>query len=197
MVTDVDVTGYASPEGSEEYNQTLSERRAEAVRDYLLSNTDLPVTLFNVHGEGERPDGLRVLVEVGYTVKPFTLEEARREFLSRPRSLSLDEMFQVACTYDPESEFYREIFETGAIVFPEDDIANINAAAAALIHNDATEAARYLEKVRIQTPAWWDNVGIVFYLRGDLDRAAAAFTNAGTTGLENATALQRIINHRK
>ena len=31
------IEGYASPEGSPEYNRALSERRARAVRDYLTS----------------------------------------------------------------------------------------------------------------------------------------------------------------
>lgn len=191
-VTGVNVVGYASPEGTTEFNQRLSERRAAAVRDYLLASTDLPDALFRVRGEGERPDGLRAMVKVDYVVEPFTLEEAQREILTRPQALSLDEMFQVACLYDPESERYREIFEIAALTFPNDDVANINAAAVALMHGDANAAAGFLERVRNQTPVWWDNVGIVFYLRGDVDRAAAAFTNAGTTGLDNAATLQRL-----
>ena len=31
------IEGYASPEGSDEYNRALGERRARAVRDYLVS----------------------------------------------------------------------------------------------------------------------------------------------------------------
>jgi OOP family OmpA-OmpF porin len=36
-ITDVDVTGYADRLGSAKYNQKLSERRANAVRDYLVA----------------------------------------------------------------------------------------------------------------------------------------------------------------
>jgi OOP family OmpA-OmpF porin len=36
-ITDVDVTGYTDRLGSKKYNQKLSERRAGAVRDYLIS----------------------------------------------------------------------------------------------------------------------------------------------------------------
>lgn len=35
-LSDVDVTGYADRLGSEQYNQKISERRANAVRDYLV-----------------------------------------------------------------------------------------------------------------------------------------------------------------
>ncbi len=72
-------------------------------------------------------------------------------------------------------------------------MANINAAAANLLHGDVDGAGFYLERVRTQTPAWWDNVGIVFYLRGDPERAAVAFSNAGTTGLDNAARLRRVL----
>ncbi len=195
-VTGIRVTGFASPEGREEYNTPLSERRALSVRDYLEVSTGLPAALFSAHGEGERPDGLRAMVEVDYTVEPFSLDEARRVLRSRPQTLSLDEMFQLACTCDPEGREYREIFEIAAATFPGDDVANINAAAVNLLHGDVDGAGFYLERVRNQTPAWWDNVGIVFYLRGDMERASAAFTNAGTAGLDNAATLLRLTSQK-
>lgn len=191
-VRGVRITGYASPEGTERYNMTLSEQRAQSVRDYLESVTTLPSQLFTIKGEGERPDGLRAMVDVDYTVDPFTLDEARRMLHTRPQLLSVDEMYQLACTHTPGSAAYREVFEICARTFPKDDVANINAAAAALMSLDADVAARYLERVTVQGPAWWDNVGIVFYLRGDYDRSAAAFINAGTTGLDNAATLRRL-----
>ena len=45
----VQVTGYASPEGTEEYNMGLSERRAQAVADYLNNRG---VTVQSVVGAG-------------------------------------------------------------------------------------------------------------------------------------------------
>ncbi len=63
-----------------------------------------------------------------------------------------------------------EVFEIAAATFPHDDVANINAAAINLLHRDADGAAYYLERVKNQSPAWWDNLGIVFYLRGWRDR---------------------------
>jgi len=43
------VEGYTDAIGSEEYNQTLSEKRAEAVRDYLVSSG---VSMNNVAAQG-------------------------------------------------------------------------------------------------------------------------------------------------
>lgn len=45
--------GHADAVGSEAYNERLSERRAEAVRDYLLSK-GWPVQVFSVEAKGEQ-----------------------------------------------------------------------------------------------------------------------------------------------
>lgn len=192
-ITAIDVSGFASPEGTEAYNFPLSARRAEAVRDYLRVKTGLPVKLFSTRGMGERPDYLRMAtVEVSYTVEPFSLDNIRRTLHTRPQMLSVDEMFRLAWTYKPDSKEYREILEIAAATFPNDDVANINAAAANLLHGDADRASFYLERTHDHSPAWWDNLGIVFYLRGDLDRAAMSFSNAETTGESNAEILESL-----
>lgn len=50
--TAVDIIGHADSDGSESYNQQLSERRAIAVRDYLTSQGVQPVRLI-ASGRGE------------------------------------------------------------------------------------------------------------------------------------------------
>jgi OOP family OmpA-OmpF porin len=51
-ITDVDVTGHADRIGSESYNQRLSERRANAVRDYLVSK-GVDASRLKAYGKGE------------------------------------------------------------------------------------------------------------------------------------------------
>ncbi|MEH6436264.1 OmpA family protein [Massilia sp. DD77] len=51
-VTDVDVTGYTDRLGSEKYNLALSERRANAVRDYLVSK-GVDANRLKAYGKGE------------------------------------------------------------------------------------------------------------------------------------------------
>ena len=51
-ITDVDVTGYADRLGSEQYNQKLSERRANAVRDYLIAR-GIDSGRLKAYGKGE------------------------------------------------------------------------------------------------------------------------------------------------
>jgi OmpA-OmpF porin, OOP family len=47
------VVGHADSTGSEVYNQELSERRAEAVRDYFIVNHDIAADRIQVRGYGE------------------------------------------------------------------------------------------------------------------------------------------------
>lgn len=49
----VRIEGHTDSVGSEEYNQGLSERRANAVRDYLVQNGKIPATLLTAQGFGE------------------------------------------------------------------------------------------------------------------------------------------------
>lgn len=50
-ITDVDITGHADRIGSAKYNQKLSERRANAVRDYLVAKGIAPERL-KAYGKG-------------------------------------------------------------------------------------------------------------------------------------------------
>ena len=51
-ITDVDITGYADRLGSAPYNQKLSERRANAVRDYLITR-GIDSGRLKAYGKGE------------------------------------------------------------------------------------------------------------------------------------------------
>lgn len=60
----IDITGYASPEGGEKLNYELAEKRAVAVRDYILDNVShLSESDFNIINGGENWEGLRKIVE--------------------------------------------------------------------------------------------------------------------------------------
>lgn len=50
---DIDVIGYADNVGDDDYNQTLSEKRAQAVAAYIDTQTDLPHNSITVKGKGD------------------------------------------------------------------------------------------------------------------------------------------------
>lgn len=63
----IEIVGHACESGSRSYNQELSERRAEAVKDYLISR-GIPEENMTIRGEGE-----------DYPVRGNDTEEMRRE----------------------------------------------------------------------------------------------------------------------
>lgn len=58
-LTSISITGFASPEGNEEYNRRLSKDRAEALKNYILNFTSIDPSIINVSAEGEDWMGLR------------------------------------------------------------------------------------------------------------------------------------------
>lgn len=83
---------------------------------------------------------------VRYTIRSFTVEEARELIYSDPRQLSLNEMFQVAQTMEPGSDTYREVFEIAVRMYPDDPVSNLNAALTAIDAGRLESARRYLAK---------------------------------------------------
>ena len=117
--------------------------------------------------------------EVSYTIRPFTVEEARELIRHKPQQLSLNEMFLVAQTYEPGSQDYNDVFLTAVRMYPDDETANLNAAIIALRSGDTAEAARRLQKAG-SSPEALNAQGVLMARQGDTTRAADAFRRSGT-----------------
>ncbi len=244
-ISRISITGYASPEDTYERNLALSERRTQAVSDYVNSSYNLPRSVFHVSGRGEDwetldslvnaaasfPDKYRVLdiirgggdpdarenelkqlsggstyrriydefyprlrrtdYCVDYTVAGFSVEEGKKVFRTNPQNLSLNEMYMIAKTYEPGGRAFNEVFEMAVKLFPNSDVANINASAAALERRDLIAAASYLARVREHTPAYWNNLGVLQWLQGNHQGAADSFSRAGIQSMGNASEVER------
>ncbi|WP_308600209.1 DUF3575 domain-containing protein [uncultured Dysgonomonas sp.] len=114
-----------------------------------------------------------------YTVSRLSAEKAAEVFANDPYSLSLDELFLAASIYQTDSETYYRIMETAANLFPASDEANLNAAAGALQRKDTIKAGSYLSKVKEHTSAYYNNIGVLYGLLGEWDKAKEAFLQAG------------------
>lgn len=126
---------------------------------------------------------LRKVVSLAhYNVKNFSVDEAKEEIKTHPQRLSLDEMFCVSNTYQMGSEDFIDVFETAVRMFPNDATANLNAAAAALSANNTEKAQKYLLKADSDTPEYTNNIGVLYFLNGDLDRAKNEFSKAAQGG---------------
>ena len=84
---------------------------------------------------------------VAFEVRKYTdPAEIAKVFRKNPGKLSLRELFIYAETLDPSSREYADVFETAARMFPQDPVANLNAANSALLQGQDARAAAYLEK---------------------------------------------------
>lgn len=52
-VTAIEITGHTDAIGSEAFNEALGQRRADAVRDWLIANTELTADVVTARGVGE------------------------------------------------------------------------------------------------------------------------------------------------
>ena len=237
-ITGITLSGHASPEGSYSSNQALSERRAQALKDYIVKGHAIPASSITATGAGEDWTTLGALVresniagknaildvvtgsadydardrqmiaassegynamksemypklrrtdyKLDYEVAPISIERGKEIMRTTPRNLSLNELFLIAETYTPGSNEFREVMEIAARTYPDSDVANGNAAAAALQRGDLSAAATYLGKVKNQDADWNNNMGMLSFLQGNASKAAEYFRAAGSKASVNA-----------
>ena len=131
---------------------------------------------------------------VSYTIRPFTVEEARDIIRTKPQQLSLNEMFLVANTYAPGSKDYDDVFETAVRLYPDDETANLNAAVIALRKDNLEAASRYLTKAG-QSAEAQNARGVLAAKQGDYAAAETAFgLSTIKEAKHNLEELQRFLN---
>jgi tetratricopeptide (TPR) repeat protein len=128
----------------------------------------------------------RVVCEVNYTVKDFSLEEAKENLEIAPQLLSLNEMYIVANTYEVASPEFLRVFEIAREEFPDDPVANLNGAAVALSKNNLRDAERYLKLSDPSTPEYANNMGVFLLLKGNYREAERLLKQAERDGLREA-----------
>lgn len=252
-VTNLSITGFASPEGSMSSNMSLSQRRANAFADYLSSKYGMPKSQFKVDWKGEDWEGLRRAVEtssiadkssilniistvgnpdardaelrklskgttyktllnnyypplrrneyeIAYIARAFDVNEAKSVIKTRPQLLSLNEMFLVAQTYPKGSADFKEVFDVAARLFPNDPVANMNAATVELEGGNVDGALTRLEKFK-DVPEAWNNLGYALVQKQRYEEALSYFDRAAAMGntvaKANAEQLRQFLEDRK
>lgn len=122
---------------------------------------------------------------VRYTVRPFSVDEAKEIMKTKPQQLSLEEMFLVAQTYEPGSVEFNEVMETAVRMYPDDPTANINAACSRMEAGDYAAAGRYLSKAGSSAEA--DHArGVLEMLKDNSSDAETLLRKAARGGAEGA-----------
>ena len=123
---------------------------------------------------------------IAYTIRSYSdVEEIKRIMHERPQKLSLNEFYLVAREYEPGTDEFTEVFETAVRMFPDDTVANLNAANAAMRRGDLTSAKRYLAKADDSPEAVYAR-GALAILQKDYDSARRYLSEAKTLGSEQA-----------
>ncbi len=229
----VDITGYASPEGSYANNERLARGRTASLADYVCSLYDFPRELLHTSSVAEDWAGLIKYVEgssladreailslisdesiepdvrdnrlrarfpeqyafllrevyqslrhsdykVNYTVQSFSdTAKIAKVMKENPRKLSLHEMYTLAQTLPADSEDFREVFEVAVRLYPDDPVANLNAAFTAMRFGDLGNAGRYLAKAGDSTSAVYAR-GIFAAMQGDYEAARRNLESVST-----------------
>lgn len=99
---------------------------------------------------------------IEYEIKSYsTPEEIEPILKTAPQNLSLEEFYILAQSYEPGSADFNELFETAVRMYPEDHVANLNAANSAISRQDFSSALKYLETA--------GNLPEALYTRGVLE----------------------------
>ena len=102
-----------------------------------------------------------------------------------PQNLSLEEFFILAQTYEPGSEKFNDLFETAVRMYPDDPVANLNAANSAILKGDYKGSLRYLDKAGNMPEAIYTR-GVLEVYMGNNTEAKVYFEEALKLGVSQA-----------
>lgn len=128
----------------------------------------------------------KVNCRIDYTIANFKVDEGKEIIKTQPQYLSLNETYLVANSYPKGGDDFIKVFDIAVRMYPDDEVANLNAAAVALSKKDLPDARKYLDKSNKQTAEYANNNGIYYLLSGNKDQAIVEFTKAARNGNEAA-----------
>lgn len=134
---------------------------------------DYPFLLQNVYPSLRHTD-----YTVQYTVREFTnIQEIVGLVRTAPQKLGLNEFYLAANTFTPGSDAYNEVFETAVRMYPDDPVANLNAANSAMRKGDMASASKYLRKAGESQQAYYAR-GVYDAMNKNYDSALVNFGKA-------------------
>ena len=130
---------------------------------------------------------------IDYTIRSYgDPKEIEKIAESAPQKLSLEEFYVLAQTYEPGSDKLNALFESATKVYPDDEIANLNAANAAMQKGDYEKALQYLDKAGNRAEAIYAR-GVMEVLREDYSAATTYLEEAKRLGIAQAEPIIKAI----
>jgi hypothetical protein len=131
--------------------------------------------------------------EVKSYVDPVDIEKVLH---TAPQNLSLEEFYILAQTYESGSDAFNDLFETAVRMYPNDPVANLNAANSAILRKDYRGALRFLENAGDLPEAVYARGALEVYME-DCEAAKPYFIEAKKLGVAKAEeALAEISKNR-
>ncbi len=189
----------------------LVEKSNLANRDEILSliDTDMDPDAKEMKIKKAYPDDYRFMLEnfypglrhtdyrVSYQVNRFdNIDKIREVMRKRPSRLTLRDFFLLGAAAEPGSEEFNNVYETAVRMYPDNPVANINAANAALRRRDFATAQKYLERAGDSPEAMYAKGALAFAM-GELDNAEALMLKALPLIPAARSTLDEIIRIRK
>ncbi len=181
-------------EGLREYVAKSNLENRDAILK-LIDNTSLDPDAKEWKIKSTYPADYRVMLDswypalrhsdyvVSYSVRPFSVEEAKEIMKTKPQQLSLEEMFMVAQTYEPGSREFNEVMATAVRMYPDNPTANINAACTRMEIGDLEGAKIYLDKAG-NSPEALHAKGVLAMLEGKNEEARQLLQKAKEGGAQ-------------
>ena len=83
---------------------------------------------------------------IEYKVRAFSVEKGRKIIYTHPETMSMEEMYKVAMSYEEGAENWFDALTIAAEQFPDDPTTNLNAACGCVITKRLVDAKKYLQK---------------------------------------------------
>ena len=123
---------------------------------------------------------------IDYELRVYTdINEIMKVYKENPSKLSLNEFYRAANTYPVGSKEFNEVMETALVYNKDSEVANINAANAAMNEGDYKRARVLLNRVK-DNPDGIYGLAVLDALEGKYDAAEAGFKAAKKAGVAQA-----------
>ena len=130
---------------------------------------------------------------IEYEVKSYAdPKEIERVLHTAPQNLSLEEFYILAQTYESGSDAFNDLFETAVRMYPNDPVANLNAANSAILRKDYRGALRFLDKAGDLPEAVYARGALEVYME-DCEAAKPYLMEAQKLGITQAKEVLREI----
>jgi tetratricopeptide (TPR) repeat protein len=195
---DIDITTEDAPIDWQELKQWLAESTIDHSHDIvaIIDNTDIQPANKNKVIRERYPIVYEFMLNNWYPklrktaitidFKPMSIDKAKAQLNTNPKSLSLEDMYMVALTYQKGSKEFCDIILLAADTYPDSWQARINAANVAMDKGDYQKAEQYLSGIPANNPQAMNSRGILAMSQGKYQEAMQLFQNAEKAGVSEA-----------